>query len=271
LILTLAACSGTSGATDRGRAAPVPTRTVDSVSPIADYLGGEIDGENVTSFVEHQTQECMRKKGWDYQAAIPVKSNEEPRAPTALLQYRQRYGYGLLNIPPTDGTRQLVDRQQKYQDSLPTAERQRYAKDLGGTQDRVDGPSVSTGCRGAAEQAGHKLFPAFDPAITQEADRDLDAMRADPRYVAATTKWSACMAKAGFQFHVLTDGRKAVSDHFFEPPSDELKRFERRVGGADAQCLSKTVWPVQSQLETAIVQRLADKYPRSSSCSPTCQ
>lgn len=270
LMLTLAACTSASGTADHNRAVPSRGETVDSTSPIDDFLAGKTDGGTITTFVERQTQECMKKKGWDYQPAISVKTNQEPRAPAALLQFRHRYGYGLLNIPPANGTRELVDRQQQYQDSLPPPQQAQYAKDLGGTRDRVNAESVSTGCRGDAEQAGHRLFPVFNPAISEAANRDLDAMEADPRYIAATAKWSACMAKAGFRFHDLTDGRRAVSAHFYEPPTDETKRFERRVGGADAECLMRTVWPVQSQLEKAIVQRLVDKYPQSSSCAPAC-
>jgi|GEM_PF-5082332 hypothetical protein len=271
-LLVALICVACGGAT--GQRSAVHARLLDSVSPIDDFLLGGAGEVGLQQATETATHDCMKKKGWDYITAstVPQSDAQEPRAPQALLAWRRKYGYGLLNIPPSSGgARKTVDGQEQYVAALSPTARAKYVADLGGTRDIPGGESISTGCRGQAEVSAHKSFPAFNEAIGAELQRDSDAMQVNPQYQAATRAWSSCMAKSGFAYQDLLDGRRAVTARLDDPPSEALDAFERKVGGTDAECLLQTVWPVQARLERAIVQGIVDKYPTAMTCRAACK
>jgi hypothetical protein len=247
---------------------------VTSVSPIVDFMSAGKGERSLAFRVDHAVADCMHEKGWEWQAHPAVDVAEEPTEPVALGEWRRTYGYGQLSRPPSvtvsDG-REVDDRNVAYRSTLSADDRRRFDADLGVGLDNESGLPPS-GCRGDAEKRYRDRYPVANERIVKELGVDgYNSTRAHPDYLEAQSRWSACMARAGYAINRPKDApaefaRAAVAGNVTE----ELKARERAVATADTTCSRDTVWPVQARLEAELVRRTIDRYGREATCGPDC-
>jgi hypothetical protein len=269
-----------------------------SIEPIMDFVEKHDVGGTYQIAVENRVARCMRSRSWVYVPRVANLVNvygagDGPTDPNALLQYRERYGYGYLNATPGHPEQQAAidELNQRYFATLDPEAQLRYTRDLGTGPDERDFPAPTSapdsGCRGTAEVAERTVIPRVAPAVVQELFRRQNEIAQDPTFLAAQREWASCMARAGFQFAHAGDAQGSISNLFAPPPDDpgsqasdqaqanaetqkEAAALERRTGTADARCSAPTTWPVQRRLELAILQDVINHYGRDVVCGATC-
>jgi hypothetical protein len=278
----LAACGG-----DR------PTGTVsDDRSPL-DALFGSLDQTDLQRRTEERVAVCMREKGWQYTPNLAATVRIEAPDPSDAT-FRARYGYGIVENLAMDAptTPAAADPNAAYLASLSEAERSRYQEDLVGTLDETEGQeSVSlggpAGCIGTAfTEAATQT--AGDPKILERLTALNDQITNDPRMVAATEKWSACMRNAGFTYRtpeaIFEDLLTRVSEARGigapepikttevdpAPPTTTaeagaelaaLGREEVAIAKADHECQAAGLAQVRRTIEAEVVQQLTTEFP----------
>jgi hypothetical protein len=233
----------------------------------------------------------MTSKGWRYQPAVnsvPVQNQygpgTAPLKPTALVEFRKSYGYGYFNHPalPTnynlaDG-KAATDGQQEYVATLAADALTRYQRDLGAGPDEIANGAhpgfPSSGCLNSAELSTSKTIPQLPKAILAELSTQGAGTPASQSFQSADREWSTCMQGRGFDFKHSTDAQASISTLWSESQGAAAQStdaaLEIRTGSADAECAIGTVWPAQSKLEWAVVQKVIDQYGRAAVCGTSC-
>jgi hypothetical protein len=259
LILIAAACSSAAppSASDEG------ALTFESISPLLDLAtGGDAPARSYVSLRERAVEDCMTAKGWQYEAIVlGVEGPHESTRPAAMRNFRERFGYGLLNnTGVAHAARAALNRRHDYFDSLSREAQQRFMTDLGASSDD-DVAAEPSGCRGDAEERMNRRFPATTPAIAAEIADAHRAVVATPAYQQAEREWVDCMDQRGFHYRDVHGAHNEISAVFMSGVRDEAAQArERAVASADAQCSLATVWPVQARLERALAQELSAKH-----------
>ncbi|MGH2718164.1 MAG: hypothetical protein ACRDJU_06265 [Actinomycetota bacterium] len=185
-----------------------------------------------------------------------------------------------------------------YEASLSSADRARYVRDLGSlpagdpasrlhqefnnavssahhATPSPPGPAAGSGCLGTADAAEQAIYPPVPQAAANELQAAFGTIAKDPAMVAGQAGWSACMAGKGFRFSKESQAESSISAYFGDemtnggspPPGLPGKQaLELRTATADAQCSMETVWPVQSRLGFAAVQKVIRQFGASKLC-----
>jgi hypothetical protein len=268
-----------------------------SIDPIKDFIEEHDYGATYRIAVENRVERCMGSRGWIYVPRVANLTNvygagDGPTDPTALLHYRQTYGYGYLNPSPVhpEAEAAIDNANSKYVHLLARDRQVRYMSDLGSGPDeqRLQPTRPASGCRGTAEAAERKIIPRLSPAVVNELFTRSRGVVGDPEYLAAQHEWASCMSRSGFQFRLATDAQASISNLFAAPPNNpqsqapahaqanpqsqkEAAALEIRTGTADARCAAPTVWPVQRRLELTILQDVIDRYGTAVVCGVSCR
>lgn len=219
--------------------APVSTDSSggDSESPLGDLLGLPItDDEAMEEYfndlgrqAELKAAECMIAQGFEYKVAD--FSNVGGLANSVDFESREfaeQYGFGIASNPfeeSFEAFEEFEDPNQAYLDSLTEGERDAYQTALAGSPPEAGDDFQSFEPGGCQGEAFEEVFSFFE-VLTEfgdEFEAIEEAFDADPRIVAATSGWGACMTEAGYRFTNAADAE-----------SDIRRRYESIVNNPDA-------------------------------------
>jgi len=262
------ACSGDQG---EGPAQKVTMASLMGLDdPDAFDFNAAVDG------IEELVADCMAKEGWSYfPVKIPDLHPEFADDEAAEVARIKREGLGITYYLVGDASQDDAggdawatydDKNNNYANALDDAERTAYDASLYGTEeeqeadkttavDPATGKQVtvnlsSVGCRGEAGDAFYGDSPAHNRVYSQLMQSYWDELdvrtAADPRFVAASAEWSACMKKAGYDydtpatfsdaayFDFQTRSEDVVGPEFFADPTAGWTEEEIAVFWANA-------------------------------------
>jgi hypothetical protein len=226
------------------------------------------------SRVEGEIRDCMKAQGFDY---IPVDPLVQERALTGKAmteeEFIKQFGDGVSTLFDRGLGHAQADPNERTRKSLPVADRAAYDRALGGDNPAVTfAEAVDSGdfseLGGCAKQASEAEFggAAVVTALIGKLDELDERIGQDQRMVRAAEKWSACMAKKGFEYAEPDDIEENLTERFqaivgsdvmpgaTTPPPDlsydraalaELQREEVRIGAADLECEDREIDPVE--------------------------
>jgi hypothetical protein len=237
-LFALAACS-TQAAAPGGSAlvvGPVPNllASVNLRLPVQDYLLTDEQGRQVGRARLVLIQQCMKRFGFTYTVAETDAGEYGPRSLTD-----RRYGITDAKLAATSGYGQGV-RDPTRQKRPPTPKLGPDGETVlfGQGRSHVKGlPVPPGGCIGAADRGlDRSAPPGADPDMGQKLQfRSFDWSKENARVQAVFRAWSACMAKAGYDY---ADPLTVVADPKFTSPAanaDEIK-----VALTDIECKRRT-------------------------------
>jgi hypothetical protein len=261
------------------------------------------DDEAAARKVEEAIAQCMAKQGFEYvpdphtftvtgtTGGAQIISMDNPTFPNLPPdQFAARFGYGISTAPPTSSKPDPGDQNEKIVHGMSVAERVAYYHALYGKDIRLDSrgdltssiTSDDNSCDGrgdatrpdaqaeqSREQKIERVQTSYQSLLDQVKDLQ-DQELADPRVTAATQKWSACMASAGFPGYRAVSGpadriRKralALMGPGFDPSGVDpttlaaLRREEVSLAVADEHChqaWDETLQAVREDLEAQFV------------------
>ncbi|MBD0670223.1 hypothetical protein [Streptomyces sp. CBMA156] len=210
------AAGGAAGYTATAGRGPARDGSTRTDLPVQAYLLTYQQRDDLNSAYERLVERCMRDRGAPIQPLThvrpPLKDFLERRYGLTDLEQAERYGYGL---PPT--------RDAAAAPAPPElTEAQRLVYDGG------PGEGPSQGCVGwAVQQIGDTARVRETPVAMELQRKSWDASAKDPRVVAATARWSACMSALGY--HVSSPVDTAAT-----PTSDQAA--ERALAASEVRC-----------------------------------
>ncbi len=223
--------------------------------------------------VEGEIRDCMRAQGFDY---VPVDPLVQERALTGKAmteeEFIKQFGDGVSTLFDR-GLGAAADPNERIRKSLSAVDGAAYDRVLGGDNPAVTfAEAVDSGdfseLGGCAKQASEAEFggAAVVTALIGKLDELDEAIVQDQRMVRAAEKWSACMAKKGFQYAEPDDIEDNLTERFqaivgSDVPAGattapagisydraaltELQREEVRIGAADLECENREIDPVE--------------------------
>lgn len=224
--------------------------------------------------VEGEIRDCMRAQGFDY---IPVDPLVQERALTGKAmteeEFIKQFGDGVSTLFDRGFGRVEADPNERIRKSLSAADGAAYDRALGGDNPAVTfAEAVDSGdfseLGGCAKQASEAEFggAAVVTALIGKLDELDEAIVQDQRMLRAAEKWSACLAKQGFEYSEPDDIEENLTERFqaivgrdvppgatTAPPGinydraalAELQREEVRIGAADLECENREIDPVE--------------------------
>ncbi len=247
--------------------APPAPGAVQSVSPIADFMGegtGPTSSQEYQNAAQKQVGACMSAKGWTYEVARVTAA--KPNSPAARIAAATQSGYEVTSKTgpdPIASGRVADDKNGDYQRNLSADDLQRYLTDL-------NGPDKKGGCRAVATAALDAHFPMKNPALTAEVIKRQKAETADPRLGPALKLWVSCMSAKSFSFKSPSEARGHFMGADGKVAANVTKDDEIKVASADAECAKDTLWPATSEVESQIVTDVAAKFGHDSTCGASC-
>ncbi len=256
-------------------------------SPLSEYMSA-FYGEQDQEFYDKQAAEveklvaaCMADEGFEY---IPVDQTQYSSgggsyadADTDTEEWVAQYGY-MANLTPEEQEEiwggnsggEFVDPNQDYVASLSESEMTAYYEVLYGvppTEEEMNDDGSyeynweDGGCYGVSqhEVSGEQAYDQdqFKP-IFDAMGKLYEDQAKDPRMKELETKWSSCMADAGYTFKAKQDAAQSVYDQqneFWEdnpngesPTDEQTKKWredEIEVALADFKCAEKVDYTQQ--------------------------
>jgi hypothetical protein len=216
----------------------------------------------------------MKAQGFDY---VPVDPLVQERALTGRAmteeEFIKQFGDGVSTLFDRGLGVAEADPNERIRKSLSEADGKAYDRALGGENPAVTfAEAVDSGdfseLGGCAKQASEAEFggAAVVTALIGKLDELDEAIVQDQRMVRAAEKWSACMAKQGFEYGEPDDIEEDLAERFqaivgsdvmpgaTTPPPGlsydraalaELQREEVRTGAVDLRCESRELDPVE--------------------------
>jgi len=224
--------------------------------------------------VEGEIRDCMKAQGFDY---IPVDPLVQERALTGKAmteeEFIKQFGDGVSTLFDRGLGQADADPNDRIRRNLSVADRAAYDRALGGDNPAVTfAEAVDSGdfseLGGCAKQASEAEFggAAVVTALIGKLDELDEAIVQDQRMVKAAEKWSACLAKQGFEYGEPDDIEEDLTERFqaivgsdvppaatTAPPNvsydraalAELQREEVRIGAIDLACERRELDPVE--------------------------
>jgi hypothetical protein len=224
--------------------------------------------------VEGEIRDCMEAQGFDY---IPVDPLVQERALTGKAmteeEFIKQFGDGVSTLFDRGLGQADANPNDRIRRNLSVADRAAYDRALGGDNPAVTfAEAVDSGdfseLGGCAKQASEAEFggAAVVTALIGKLDELDEAIVQDQRMVRAAEKWSACLAKQGFDYAEPDDIEEDLTERFqaivgsdvppgatTAPPDisyeraalAELQREEVRIGAADLECENREIDPVE--------------------------
>lgn len=226
------------------------------------------------SRVEGEIRDCMKAQGFEY---VPLDPLVQERALTGKAlteeEFIKQFGDGVSTLFDRGLGRGQSDPNERIRKNLSVADRKAYDFALGGENPAVTfAEAVDSGdfseLGGCAKQASEAEFggAAVVTALIGKLDELDEAIVQDQRMVRAAEKWSACLAKKGFEYAEPDDIEEDLTERFqaivgsdvppgatTAPPGlsydraalAELQREEVRLGAADLECENREIDPVE--------------------------
>jgi hypothetical protein len=278
-------------------------------SPLDEYTGVgaealSVPGEGAQREYEEAIARCMAAEGFEY---VPFVSRMDtrfsadgtmtldpnrgtfPDLPPA--EFAAQFGYGISTRPAAAG-KDEVDPNEAIVARMSVAERVAYHRALYGPHNRLDDQGHLAGngiassdesCVGRADAGAmtaeertsvarrvQRVQDSFASLIRRIQELQRDQLE-DPRTVAATRAWAACLEAAGHRgftaldqprARALADARRVLGRNLDTADTDparlaSVRAAELRLAVADETCLRdwrKTHRAVRQDLETAFVQ-----------------
>jgi hypothetical protein len=224
--------------------------------------------------VEGVIRDCMKAQGFDY---IPVDPLVQERALTGKAmteeEFIKQFGDGVSTLFDRGLGQADADPNDRIRRNLSTADGAAYDRALGGDNPAVTfAEAVDSGdfseLGGCAKQASEAEFggAVVVTALIGKLDELDEAIVQDQRMVRAVEKWSACLAKKGFEYAEPDDIEEDLTERFqaivgsdvppgatTAPPDisydraalAELQREEVRIGAVDRECEKRELDPVE--------------------------
>lgn len=251
LTFSLASCTGGSG---EGGALTWED------SPLAEYWNAGYDPskseeEQQAEFAsenaarEEFMAQCMVDEGFEYIPNIDngssISFGEEVEWEPDKKEWVEKYGYGMINNPysemsgeePTAEPQEYIDPNQSYIESLSASEQQAYYETLYGKMEEPEPDEngeisyeyswETAGCSGAAQHEiggdANELWTQFEDLTTRMSELYTQTEES-PEAVELDSKWSSCMADAGFVFEKQSEANMSFNDELnklYEGLTDE--------------------------------------------------
>ena len=226
------------------------------------------------SRVEGEIRDCMQAQGFEY---IPVDPLVQERALTGKAmteeEFIKQFGDGVSTLFDRGLGSGQTDPNERIRKSLSEADGKAFDRALGGDNPAMTfGEAVDSGdfsqLGGCAKQASEAEFggAAVVTALLGKLDELDEAIVQDQRMVRAAEKWSACVAKSGFEYAEPDDIEEDLTERFqaivgSDVPAGAttapgglsydraalaaLQREEVKIGAADLECENREIDPVE--------------------------
>jgi hypothetical protein len=257
VLVPLSACGGGSSSSE--------------LPPVEEQLGLEQDGIlQREGKAENLIRDCMKAQGFDYVPMDPVAEQARLTGQSGMSEedFNKQYGYGITTLydkrvalPP--GPNEAI------RDALSDTDKQAYDRALYGDDpnatffDAVDSGDFSH-LGGCTKQATEQVFGGLQvfQTLQDKLDQLDEQILADPRMVAAVSKWSACMHQAGYDLAAQDDVDavlRAKLQAIVGPPDNPnpdydhaalaaLQRDEVSMVTADLSCEKKDITKVEEKV-----------------------
>jgi hypothetical protein len=250
---------------------------------IEGFLGLEGDGMlQRQGQAENHVQRCMTSQGFQYVAADPVAQQRELLGGEGTLddeEFQQQYGYGITTLfEKREQQRQTTN--DRFRDGLDEAGRVAYDRALFGDDPTATLPeALDSGdfsrLGGCTKEAADKVFGGVE--VIQSLQEKLDELDArileDSRMVTAVSKWSECMADAGYDLGAQDDvdaflqsQLEAIVGPPEEPKEDydraalqRLQREEVKLVGIDVECEDKHISKAEEKVRPEYERTFRDQ------------
>lgn len=273
---TTAAPTTVAPTTPAAAASALPTTL--APTPIEALLGTREEQEARQRQLEDQVAKCMIALGWQYTPVDPTVAPGEP----GTEAFRDRYGYGITTFigATPDPALDEPDPNAAYVATLGPGGQERYLNDLYGPPDEAAAGDETTttaagtapaGCQGQARGFVYRDVPTLDADAQQRLDDALGAIRNDPRVVAATSDWAACvMAAATGSAWAFADTEaiqpyleaELAATNTDDPAAvSALQAEERALAAADHACQEDLLAPTVRMVRVEIEQQFLDENP----------
>ncbi|PZS35035.1 MAG: hypothetical protein DLM58_04660 [Pseudonocardiales bacterium] len=192
----------------------------------------------------------MLAGGFQYWPSPPLPAKFRVPALPLTVADAQAHGYAAFNPPPAPGDAESS----AYQASLSESQRASYSALLSGTDNAKIVVKTSVGeitvgmggCRGKAlsqlfpDPADRKRYVGLDFEVSNLNQVPAFDQATDPNLVAATKKWSSCMAAAGRQYASPDDAIEAAGA--LSPDANNPSPPAIAIAVADATCRQQTAY-----------------------------
>lgn len=288
--LVLVGCSNNSSS--RATQPQGPARRITNDTPSLTYLAIALDVDTDRQRrQETLTQECMEKRGWQYYPKPPVElpegvNTQERDQPDRTFVLRYGYGIARRPTPTSPGQQNAPDstakpsRQDQYEQQLSKEDRQGFddymASLWGKPEDRADGRTSDASVKGydpALSCAGQARFESFGKLRPLSGEiqgliNDIEPrVMADRRVLAAQEKWSACVAKHGYNFRTRTDAKNSLQTQTSSMDlrdTEAMAKFhkaERELAIVDYDCYIKHLQQVTRTTRRDLENQLLKDHP----------
>ncbi len=280
VILFMAGCSNNASTSAPSR---VPARPPAADAPSLAYLtiASNFD-PNLQRQVGVLIRNCMEKLGYKYYptppSTLPAGLNTQERDQPDR-KFVLAFGYGVSRGPADSGTgtqngsESKPSRQGEYIDKLLSTNRSEFAEywlalkglTLGGTE-----PPQEDNCENRAYQRVFGRIPQVNDEFQRLVNDIEPRVAADVRVLAAQAKWSACLARKGYEFRTRADAKSSVHKQYNAKFETELKdpevlgqfqKAERELAIADYDCYVKHLQGVTRATRRDLENQLLEDNP----------
>lgn len=221
--------------------------------PVEPYLQTYPEIVSLQQGINTATSRCMAQFGFDYPTATP---GANPPDEYNAANIKRRYGLSDLAEAKLNGYQIEEDDQEFVESPLENADAEMVYDltmvDGGVARSTYNGePIPNGGCAGEAQ----RIIGVYDDSLAEELNaQSWEAAKQDPRVVAATQKWAACMTSRGHQVNTPYEALDLAT-------SQSLSRDrEITMAVADIECKQSTsLIDTYISVETALQRDLISK------------
>lgn len=215
------------------------------------------DQRAVSQAMQELIRRCMLKKGYNYPPPTSVSTGDSvtTTVTTTWTQWgfddvpsARSKGYGFYAertaSPPSSSGDPIGD----YYKTLSKSQQKAFDLALWGSDDnRVlvtmpDGNRLGIATDGCSAEVRDQVYPNRSSFMTLSWFVENSGSAVDQRiaassdYVAAVTKWKACMNGQGYPYTQVGDGRAEAESNYSTMPLKAARAAEIRIATADAEC-----------------------------------
>lgn len=236
----------------------------------------EEEAERQHRQIEESVAACMAAEGFDYQpvpyqdGSVTYFSDEEDGLEYGTVAYAEKYGYGVtywqeesFEEQPADDAVEYVDPNEEYVQAMSPGEQEAYYEVLWGgleySEDDYDedgmwigegeDPSMDWRQQGCYGAASHEVYEedsglselTGDPAwieIEEQLTALYEQLESDPTIVAARTKWSSCMADAGYTYSSQDEAMNALYEELSALWDEQFGGLDEEIDWDDPEAVA---------------------------------
>ena len=205
----------------------------------------DIDGSGIQRLARQQEESiasCMTKKGFTYKVVGVGDLAALADAVGDPDKFADRYGYGISTLidPNTAGKPSKKNANELLVAKMSAGEKKAYNKALLGSETAPAAGLAGLAGGGCVGESTKKLFTSFAKlqALGPQFEEIQKRVDNDPKVLAGTKKWSACIKDSGYTFRADTEITTALTK--------ELGVISGPPGGTDAGGGIATVFGVDA-------------------------